>query len=126
MDANAGDRDMVFQRRLPAGEYAPHHALVPTYGQTTRRNTSRTDGHLKREGNAFLQTGLADAGARYSIPQLPLERANLTGVVGCGQLTLSYRLLPFSGRSLVGSMPQNRTNATLRRTIRPAPLPATG
>jgi hypothetical protein len=38
---------------------------------------------------------------------IPSNEGNLTGVAGTGQLTLSYRLLPFSGRSLVGSLPQN-------------------
>jgi hypothetical protein len=52
--------------------------------------------------------GLANASARYSSPNIPSNAANLTGVGPSGQLTLSYRLLPFSGRSLVGALPQNR------------------
>ncbi len=87
-----------------------------------------------RERNLDCRLGSVGAAAKRSVPQtfspakpqspkLPLRRVNLTGAAHHGQFTLSYRLLPFSGRTLDGSPPQNRTTENAgrlrKRRIRP-------
>jgi hypothetical protein len=54
--------------------------------------------------------GAVDATSPNSTPKQSPLAENLTGAGCSGQFTLSYQLLPFSGRSLVSGLPQNRTS----------------
>jgi hypothetical protein len=63
---------------------------------------------IQREG-MHHDRGAADVTSPDStLKQSPLTE-NLTGRGCSGQFTLSYQLLPFSGRTLDGALPQNRT-----------------
>ena len=54
---------------------------------------------------------------RYSSPERIPSRANPNEVAAIGQLTLSYRLLPFSGRTVVGWPPQFEPHAIGSATL---------
>jgi hypothetical protein len=45
---------------------------------------------------------------RLESPEHPPQRANPNAAAPRGQFTVSYRVLPFSGRTVVRSLPKNR------------------
>ena len=107
MDADADDRDMILQRCLPAGLHAPHHAIVPHLTAKLRENRELM-ATPPREECIGLHMGVADT--RIRTPKTaPSNCGNLTGAVASGQFTVSYRVLPFSRRTVVGSPPQKET-----------------
>src|ERR1700691_1505270 len=72
MNADAGDGHMILQGSLPAGVYAPCHALVPHLTATLREQDDFASnyGHVNaREMCHLCRRGLAITNARYSIPQ---------------------------------------------------------
>jgi hypothetical protein len=143
MNADTGDSDMISQRRLPAGLRAPRHGSVPhPYGQTLRTKLpgqlwpphlegaqprlqqSRVHIEVGRCGRQTFSPNKRPVPQEPRSPKLPLRRVNLTCAAASGQFTLSYRLLPFSSRTLVGSLPQNRTTQNTRGLLTNKSAPA--
>ena len=77
MNADAGDGDMISQRRLPAGVYAPRSCPRPTpYGQTTRAEYFANRWPPRRKGNAFLTyRGWPTQAPELDPPNIPSNRA---------------------------------------------------
>jgi hypothetical protein len=71
----------------------------------------------RSEGNAiqFTEMGRAKKAERHSspetVPEVVPSAANLNDATMIGQLTVSYRLLPFSGRTPVGTPPKSEGDA---------------
>jgi hypothetical protein len=63
---------------------------------------------------------------RLETPEHPPQRANPNAAAPRGQFTVSYRVLPFSGRSAVRTLPKNRaglisgSGASWERSLEPA------
>lgn len=115
MNADAGDGYMILQRRLPAGRHAPRHAFAPHLTATLReQNTSRTR-PPRREGRVQITNlGRAALAHRLESPEHPPRRPNPNAAAPRGQFTVSYRVLPFSGRTAVRTLPKNRAGLIFR------------
>src|SRR5690349_2252090 len=109
MDAYTGYGHMIPQRRLPAGRHAPRHALPHTSRPFRDPQPSRT--RPPQTGGERLHIkilGVAATADRLKSPESP-RREDPNAASPRGQFTLSYRLLPSSGRTPVWSAPKMRS-----------------
>src|SRR5215469_14475061 len=129
MHTDAGDGHRIPQRRLPAGRHAPRHAPRHAFAPhltADARATDREHGHPN--GGERLQItnlGMATTANRLDSPETSPPRVNPNAASPRGQFTLSYQLLPFSGRTTVRSLPQIGSAAVFgTRSKREAAPPA--
>ena len=107
MDADPRHGRLISQGCLPAGVYAPDHALVPhpratlcTHNNGRPRRPEGSNGRIAdtREGHRTRQ--------KLAPRHNPTDASNINGEAVRDQLTVSYQVLPRSGRSLGGTMAQ--------------------
>jgi hypothetical protein len=115
MDADPGHGRLISQGCLPAGVNAPDHALVPHPRATLRTHmtgcTQNNGRPRRREGNDVRISDPREAHRthRKFVPRHnPTDLSNINGEAVWDQLTVSYQLLPRSGRSLGGKVAQYR------------------
>ena len=132
MDADPGHGRLISQGCLPAGVNAPDHALVPHPRATLRTHitgcTQNNDRPRRREGNdgRIADSREAHRTHRKFVPRHnPTDASNINGEAVCDQLTVSYQLLPRSGRSLGSKVAQYRLRVQgCRKSSSAAGLPA--
>ena len=132
MDADPGHGRLISQGCLPAGVNAPDHALIPHPRATLRTHITgctRNNGRpRRREGNdgRIADSREAHRTHRKFVPRHnPTDASNINGEAVCDQLTVSYQLLPRSGRSLGSKVAQYRLRVQgCRRSSSASGLPA--